>query len=87
MLLRLAQRAAAKKRVARRAHKLADAAGDHHDLGVLRNAAAERDHTLRRGGSLLLRAVVRDRQDELRREALELGRRLYSKKRPRVLAR
>jgi CHAD domain-containing protein len=75
------------KKVARRAHTLADALGDHHDLGVLRDAAAERGHTLRPGEFLLLRAVVREWQGELRDEALKLGRRVYSKKRPRVAAR
>jgi CHAD domain-containing protein len=73
------------RKVARRAHKLADALGDGHDLTVLRAAAADRELTLRPGESLLLGTIVDERQEELRREALERGRRLYSPK-PRKVA-
>jgi CHAD domain-containing protein len=68
------------RKVAKRAHRLADALGDDHDLAVLRDAATDRPEALREGEDLLLRAVVRERQDELRREAFERARRLYSSK-------
>jgi CHAD domain-containing protein len=73
------------RKIARRAHKLADALGDDHDLAVLRAAAAERPATLLPGEDVLLRAVVRERQDDLRRKAFKRARRLYSPK-PRALA-
>jgi CHAD domain-containing protein len=74
------------KKLARRAHKLADALGDDHDLAVLRDAAAERPHTLAPGEPLLLSTIVEERQDELRRDALARGRRLYKRKPGRVVA-
>lgn len=74
------------KKIARRAHKLADALGDDHDLAVLRDAAAERPDTLGPGEPLLLNTIVEERQDELRRDALDRGRRLYKRKPGRVSA-
>lgn len=74
------------RKIGRRAHKLADALGDDHDLAVLRDAAAERPDTLGPGEPLLLSAIVEERQDELRRDALHRGRRLFSRKPGRVVA-
>ena len=68
------------KKVARRAHKLADALGDDHDIAVLLAAAAERSDALRPGERQLLETIGRERQDELRSKALERGRRLYARK-------
>jgi CHAD domain-containing protein len=73
------------RKVARRAHKLADTLGDDHDVTVLHEAAAERFDTLSPGEAVLLQEIVDDRHEELRREALHRGRRLYSRK-PRKVA-
>jgi hypothetical protein len=75
------------KKVARRAHKLADALGDDHDIAVLLEAAAERSDALRPGERQLLETIGRERQDELRSKALERGRRLYARKPRRVAGR
>jgi CHAD domain-containing protein len=79
--------AAAKRmrKVARRAHKLADTLGDDHDVTVLHEAATERFDTLRTGEAALLQEIVDERHAELRREALKRGGRLYSR-RPRKVA-
>jgi hypothetical protein len=53
---------------------------------VLRDAAAERPDTLGPGEPLLLNTIVEERQDELRRDALDRGRRLYKRKPGRVSA-
>ena len=74
------------KKMGRSAHKLADALGDDHDLAVLRDAAAERPDTLAPGEPLLLNTIVGERQEELRRDALDRGRRLFKRKPGRVVA-
>jgi CHAD domain-containing protein len=74
----------APKAVRKGAHELADVLGDEHDLTVLQGAAGTRPEALRPGEPLLLQAIVDDRQDELRREAMERAGRLYAKKPRRV---
>lgn len=74
------------KRLGRRAHRLSDAAGEDHDLAVLRTAAEARGAALRPGELPLLRALIERRQKRLRRRALARARRLYRAK-PRRLAR
>jgi CHAD domain-containing protein len=75
------------KRLARAAHELSDRIGEEHDLAILLERASERrdrfddERTVSELGALIER-----RRDELRREALSLGARLYRKK-PRKIAR
>jgi len=76
----------ARKAVRKGAHRLADVLGDEHDLTVLGAAAAARPEALRPGEPLLLQAIVDDRHDELRHEAMERAGRLYAKKPKRVRA-
>jgi CHAD domain-containing protein len=73
-------------RLAKRAHKLSDVIGNHHDLGMLRDAAAGRRETLRPGELKLLRGLIERRQRKLERRALRRGKQLYGVK-PRKLVR
>ena len=72
------------KQLARRAHALSDAAGDDHDLAVLRAAARERQATLAPGELALLEGLVARRRRRLQRRALAQGRRLYARKPAKV---
>jgi CHAD domain-containing protein len=73
-------------RLAKDAHKLSDVIGEHHDLGVLREAASKRRELLAPGEFRLLRGLVERRQKRLARRALKRARRLYAVK-PRKLVR
>ena len=73
------------RKISRRAHDLSDVVGEDHDLAVLLDAAAEREHVLAPGERELLASLVGARRAELQHEALERARRLYSRK-PRKVA-
>ena len=76
------------KRLARAAHELSDLIGEEHDLAILEERASERrdrfddERTVAALGTLIER-----RRDELRREAISLGARLFRKKPRKVAAR
>ena len=70
----------AMKELGRRAHALSDAAGDDHDLAVLRAAARERHAALAPGELALLERLIARRRRRLQRKALAQGRRLYADK-------
>ena len=70
----------AMKELGRRAHALSDAAGDDHDLAVLRAAARERHAALSSGELALLERLIARRRRRLQRKALAQGRRLYARK-------
>jgi len=70
----------AMKELGRRAHALSDAAGDDHDLAVLRAAARERHAALAPGELALLERLIARRRRRLQRKALSHGRRLYASK-------
>lgn len=75
------------KRIARRAHELSDLIGEEHDLALLAERAHERRDRFPEGTAPgELAALTERRRAELRREALDLGRRLFRKK-PRKVAR
>jgi CHAD domain-containing protein len=75
------------KRIVRRAHELSNLIGEDHDLALLAEAAREhRDRFADEAAVGELAGLVERRRAELRREALELARRLYRKK-PRKLVR
>jgi CHAD domain-containing protein len=64
---------------AKDAHRLADLLGDDHDLVVLREAlTGEASHTAADLDAVL--ALLDHRQQELRRQALQLGARVYAEK-------
>lgn len=64
---------------AKDAHRLADLLGDDHDLAVLRQAITEgRVHAAADLDAVV--ALIDHRRDELQREALHLGERLYAEK-------
>jgi CHAD domain-containing protein len=73
------------RKLARRAHRLSDMAGEDHDLAVLLDGARRRPRTLEPGELELLDALVARRRAALQREALACGRRVYRRK-PRTLA-
>jgi hypothetical protein len=75
------------KRIARRAHELSDLIGEDHDLALLAQRANERrDRFPDATAPDELAVLVERRRAELRRGALELGRRLFRKK-PRKIVR
>jgi CHAD domain-containing protein len=74
------------KKLARRAHDLADVVGEDHDLAVLLDGARQRPDTLAPGELELLDGLVSRRRARLQRKALRLGRRVYARK-PRKVAR
>jgi CHAD domain-containing protein len=74
------------RKLAKRAHKLSSTLGDHHDLSVLRDAAAERRELLAPGELRLLRGLVDRRQKRLARRAFKRAKKVYSVK-PRKLVR
>jgi len=59
--------------------ELADLLGDEHDLAVLQQTLDSEGEKLE-GNAYLLRCLGRQRQDELRRQAAELGRKVYHAK-------
>ena len=66
------------KRLARRAHELADLLGDHHDLSVLRDYVEVHPHHFADAPTRdALLAVIDRRRGKLARRALKLGRRVY----------
>jgi CHAD domain-containing protein len=75
------------KRIARRAHELSDLIGEDHDLAILTQRAGERrDRFASETDTEELARLAEQRRDELRREAMDVGRRLFRKK-PRKLVR
>jgi CHAD domain-containing protein len=72
------------KRLGRSAHELSDLLGDDHDLAVLLDAAHRHRRSLAGGERALLTALATRRRGELRRAALDLGRRVYKRKPRRV---
>jgi CHAD domain-containing protein len=75
------------KRIARRAHELSDLIGEDHDLALLAQRGNERrDRFADATAAGELAALTERRRAELRRNALELGRRIFKKK-PRKVAR
>jgi CHAD domain-containing protein len=75
------------KRISRRAHELSDLIGDDHDLALLAERAYERrDRFPDEAAASELASLVERRRSELQHEALDLARRLFSKK-PRKIAR
>jgi CHAD domain-containing protein len=75
------------KRIARRAHELSDLIGEEHDPALLAERAHERRDRFAEGTAVgELAALTERRRAELRREALDLGHRLFRKK-PRKIAR
>ncbi|MBW3608444.1 MAG: CHAD domain-containing protein [Actinobacteria bacterium] len=75
------------KRLSRRAHKLADLLGDHHDLSVLRDYVEVHPHHFEDGPTrdALLAAIDR-RRGELSRRAVKLGRGVYKRPPKRFIA-
>jgi CHAD domain-containing protein len=76
------------KECADRAHQLGDLLGDYHDLAVLLGTVS--DEPVRFGGSDSVQALLPPligRQEELRREAEELGRRVYADQPPSFVRR
>ena len=75
------------KRIARRAHELSDLIGEDHDLALLAQRADERRDRFDEGTAAgELAALTERRRAELRRNALDLGQRLFRKK-PRKVVR
>jgi CHAD domain-containing protein len=75
------------KRIARRAHELSNLIGEDHDLAILGQRAVERRDRFADESTVgELAKLVERRRDELQREAMALGRRLFRKK-PRKLVR
>jgi CHAD domain-containing protein len=75
------------KRIARQAHELSNLIGENHDLALLAQRADERRDRFADGTAAgELAALTERRRAELRREALDLGRRLF-RKRPRKVVR
>ena len=68
------------KRLSRRAHKLADLLGDHHDLSVLRDYVEVHPHHFEDMPTRdALLAVIDRRRKQLARRALKLGRDVYKR--------
>jgi CHAD domain-containing protein len=75
------------RRIAQRAHELSDLIGEDHDLAMLAQRAGEaRDRFASETDVGELASLAEHRRDELRREAMDVGRRLFAKK-PRKLVR
>jgi CHAD domain-containing protein len=75
------------KRVARHAHELSDLIGEDHDLALLAQRVGERrDRFADEAAAGELTTLVERRRDELRREAMDVGQRLFRKK-PRKVVR
>ncbi|HET7052011.1 MAG TPA: CHAD domain-containing protein [Solirubrobacteraceae bacterium] len=75
------------KRIARRAHQLSNLIGEDHDLALLAARADQRRDRFAQGTTAgELAALTERRRAELRRNALDLGQRLFRKK-PRKVGR
>lgn len=75
------------KRLARRAHDLADVLGDHHDLSVLRDYVEVHPHHFQDIPTRdALLAVIDRRSETLARRALKLGRGVYKRPPKRFVA-
>ena len=75
------------KRLSRRAHKLADLLGDHHDLSVLRDYVEVHPHHFEDLPTRdVLLAVIDRRRKRLARRALKLGRDVYKRPPKRFVA-
>jgi CHAD domain-containing protein len=75
------------KRIARCAHELSNLIGEDHDLAMLGQRAGERRARFAdEAAAGELAKLVERRRDELRREAMDIARRLFRKK-PRKLVR
>jgi hypothetical protein len=75
------------KRIARRAHELSNLIGEDHDLAILGQRVGERrDRFADKAAAGELAKLVERRRHELRREAMDIARRLFRKK-PRKLVR
>ena len=72
--------------LARRAHRIANALGEDHDLAVLLEYARDRADLLEPGERPLLAGMIHRRRARLQRRALDRARRVYGRK-PRKLAR
>jgi CHAD domain-containing protein len=80
--LRIVRRAwpGALEPLADEAHELSDLLGDHHDLAVLAEDAAERPKLFTDGAQGTLVATIRARQGRLLKDALPIGERLYAER-------
>jgi CHAD domain-containing protein len=65
---------------AKKVHRLSDVLGDHHDLAVLREHASHTGASARAHCLFRLRRAINLRQDELLKEALKRGEKLYAEK-------
>jgi CHAD domain-containing protein len=75
------------RRIAQRAHELSNLIGEDHDLAILGQRAAERRDRFAGDTDVgELARLAEYRREELRREAMDIGRRLFGKK-PRKLVR
>jgi CHAD domain-containing protein len=75
------------RRIARRAHALSNLIGEDHDLAILgRRAVERRDRFDDEAAVDELVSAIERRREELQREAMRLGKRLFRKK-PRKLVR
>jgi len=75
------------KRQAREAHQLSNLIGEEHDLALLEERADERRDRFDDEATVAqLAGLIERRRDELRQEALRVGKRLYRKK-PRKVVR
>jgi CYTH domain-containing protein/CHAD domain-containing protein len=74
------------KKMAKRAHKLADLIGEDHDLAVLQQTAERHHEHLREPEPDALRELIERRRSELQRRALSRAKRLYRRK-PRAVVR
>jgi CHAD domain-containing protein len=73
------------RKLRRRAHRLADLLGDDHDLSVLLERARRQPAQVSRPELEQLGALIEQRQQELRTEALGRAKRLYRRKPRRLL--
>ena len=75
------------KKLAKRAHKVANLLGDHHDLTVLRDYVDVHPHEFAdEEARQTLVAVIERRRNVLERKALKLGKRLYRESPKRFVA-
>jgi CYTH domain-containing protein/CHAD domain-containing protein len=74
------------KKMAKRAHKLADLIGEDHDLAVLQQTAERHHEHLSKAERDTLNELIERRRAELQRRALSRAKRLYRRK-PRAVVR
>jgi len=68
------------KRLAKRAHRLSDLLGEHHDLALLRQRAERQPELFDPGQHELLRTEIDSRSQRLRQDSLACAKRLYRHK-------